>query len=589
MKPEFKARVEELPDRPGVYYFKNGKGEIIYVGKAQSLKNRVRSYFQPSPDPRVGSLVAEAAAVDFILTGSEREAAFLENNFIQRYQPKYNLRLKDDKSFPYLKLTLTERFPGVYLTRKVEPGGSRYFGPFSPATGARKTVALLKKFFGLRTCNEAIPGKRRRACLEYDLKLCSAPCVGLIDESAYKERVADAILFLEGKTNRLRQIIEAKMKQAADRMDFELAANWRDLIRTIDSVRDRPKLISVGLEDADIFGFAKLKDRAAVCVFLMRRGKVREAKKNDYRIGESIEEKSALSDFLQNHYNRTSDIPSRILLPFSCPSDSELSVSLGQKKGSRVQIVVPRKGRDRRLVELATRNAENLLQRGAEGLDALAELSAIAGLHSPPRRIEGFDISNTGGDESVGSVVVFEAGRPRRDEYRKYKIQGVVGPNDVRSLAEVVRRRYARLLREKGCFPDLILVDGGKGQLHAARRALGELKLDRPPVISLAKKQETIFIQGRKNGVHLERTSPALKLLQHIRDEAHRFAVSFHRRRRQKKSFESWLEGISGLGKKRRETLLSRYRSPAEIQAARINELSALVGKTVALRLKRSL
>lgn len=588
-RPGIQSRLESLPDKPGIYTFRNRRGEIIYVGKAQSLKERVKSYFQPSPDPKVGSIIAEATDVDYILTESEREAAFLEQNFIQRYQPKYNLRLKDDKSFPYLKITMAERFPGVYLTRRIKPDGSMYFGPFSPASGARKAIDLLKKSFGLRTCEEAIPGRRERACLTHELGLCSAPCVGRIDEAAYSDRVEDAILFLEGKTDRLRTIIETKMEQAAAAMDFEQAAKWRDLIQTIDSVKDKPKVISVGLEDVDIFGFARLRDRAAVCAFLMRRGKVREAEKSDFRAAETTAKEAILGNFLLDYYSLASDIPGKILLPFASSSNSELETLLGRKKGAKVKILIPRKGRDRKLVELATRNAETLLKRSSEEIQALFELAAVAGLPSPPLRIEGFDISNTGGDESVGSLVVFEMGRPKREEYRKYKIRGFVGPNDVRSLAEIVGRRYGRLLKEGARLPDLVLVDGGKGQLQAARRALTAMKLDRPPVVSLAKKQETVFVQGKKEGLRLERTSPALKLLQHIRDEAHRFAVSYHRHRRQKKSFGSWLEEIPGLGPKRKEALLLRYRTPDEIRAAALEELSAIVGKAVALRLKQSL
>jgi len=586
MKDEIKARLALLPEKPGIYFFKNEKGEFIYVGKARSLRDRVRSYFQPSPDPKVGSVIAETAEVDFILTGSEKEAAFLENNFVQRYQPKFNLRLKDDKSFPYLKLTLAEQFPGVYLTRKVEPGGARYFGPFSPASQARKTIHLLNKYFGIRACEEKIPGNRRRPCLEYDLKLCAAPCVGQIGEAEYRERVANAVLFLEGKTERLLEILKSKMRIAAEHLDYEQAARWRDLIRTIEQIKDRPKLISVALEDADIFGLAREKERVAVYGFFMRKGKVRQAEETVFRGEEDAPDAAVLGRFLSDFYDRAGDIPARILLPVAPPANPDLGVSLSQKKGSTVRVLVPQKGRDRRLVELAERNAEILLKKSAEELPSLVQLGEVAGLSSPPLRIEGFDVSNTGGDESVGSLVVFERGRPKTDEYRKYKIRGVVGPNDVRSLAEIVRRRYARVLEEGGKLPDLVLVDGGKGQLRAAESALRGLELDRLPVVSLAKKEEIIFVRGRKGGLRLDRTSPALKLLQHVRDEAHRFAVTYHRRRREKKSFISGLDGIPGLGEKRKKALLTRYRSPAEIRQAPLEDLSAIVGKKVAARLK---
>jgi excinuclease ABC subunit C len=588
MKEEFKAKLALLPDKAGIYLFKNEKGEFIYVGKARSLRDRVKSYFQPSPDAKVGSIIAETADIDFILTGSEREAAFLENNFIQRYQPKFNLRLKDDKSFPYLKLTLAERFPGIYLTRKVEPGGARYFGPFSPASQARKTIHLLNKYFGIRACEEKIPGNRRRPCLEYDLKLCAAPCVGEVSEAEYRERVANAVLFLEGKTERLLEILKGKMKAAAEHLDYEQAARWRDLIRTIDQIKDRPKLISVALEDADIFGLAREKERAAVYGFFMRKGKVRQAEETVFRSGEEETDAAVLSRFLSDYYVQADDIPARILLPVAPEIERDFGDSLSRKKGSRVRIFVPQKGRDRKLVELAERNAEILLEKSAEDLPSLVQLGEAIGLHSPPRRIEGFDVSNTGGDESVGSLVVFERGRPKTDDYRKYKIKSVAGPNDVQSLAEIVRRRYHRVLEEGGELPDLVLVDGGKGQLQAAAQALHSVGLGGLSVISLAKREEIIFIRGRKDGLRLDRTSPALKLLQYIRDEAHRFAVSYHRRRREKKSFLSGLDGIAGLGEKRKKALLSQYRSLAEIRQAALEDLIGIVGKKAAAELKRA-
>jgi len=587
VKEEIKAKLALLPEKPGIYFFKNEKGEFIYVGKARSLRDRVRSYFQLSPDTKVNNIIAETADVDFILTGSEKEAAFLENNFVQRYQPKFNLRLKDDKSFPYLKLTLTEPFPGVYLTRKVEPG-ARYFGPFSPASQARQTIHLLNKYFGLRACEEKIPGNRRRPCLEYDLKLCAAPCVGQIGEAEYRGRVADAVLFLEGKTERLLEILRGKMKAAAAHLDYEQAAHWRDLIRTIEQIKDKPRLISIALENADIFGLAREKERVAVYGFFMRKGKVRQAEETVFTGEEDASDASILGRFLSDFYDRASDLPARILLPVAPPMEPDLGVLLSGKKGSRVRMFVPQKGRDRRLVELAERNAEILLKKSAEELPSLVQLGEIAGLSSPPLRIEGFDISNTGGEESVGSLVVFERGRPRTDEYRKYKIKGVVGPNDVRSLAEIVRRRYSRVLEEGRTLPDLVLVDGGKGQLGAAEGALREVGLDRLPVVSLAKKEEIVFLRGKKDGLCLDRTSPALKLLQHVRDEAHRFAVTYHRRRRDKKSFLSGLDGIPGLGEKRKNALLTRYRSPAEIREAPLEDLSSLVGRKAAAKIKQA-
>ncbi len=586
MKETLRARLAELPDKAGIYFFKNGKGETIYIGKARSLRDRVRSYFLPSSDLKVNKIISETADLDFILTGSEKEAAFLENNFVQRYQPKFNLRLKDDKSFPYLKLTMAEKYPGVYLTRKVEDDGAGYFGPFSPASQARKTIHLLNRYFGIRGCTESIPGKRQRPCLEYDLKLCSAPCVSFVGEESYRESVRNARLFLEGKAEQLLRILKGKMLEASKRQDYEQAAHWRDLIRTIEQVREKPSLISVAREDVDIFGLAREDDRVALTVFFMRRGKVRAAEEIIRREPDETQVGGLLAKLLHEFYRNNEDLPAKIILPHPPALFSGFVAGLSARKGKNIRISVPKKGRDRKLLDLANQNASILLKKRPENRVALKELAGLLGLESAPDRIEGFDISNTGGDESVGALVVFEGGKPNKDEYRKYKVKSVAGPNDVASLEEVVRRRYARVLAEGHALPDLILVDGGKGQLQAAGIALGDLGIGDIPLVSLAKKEEIVFIPRKKSGLRIDRTSPALRLLQHIRDEAHRFAVSYHRRRREKKSFASALEGISGLGRKRRTALLARYRSLAEIRRAPEKELAAITGPKIARILK---
>jgi excinuclease ABC subunit C len=586
MKDTLKEKLAVLPDKAGIYFFKKENGEIIYIGKARSLRDRVRSYFLPTSDFKVSNIISETVDIDFILTGSEREAAFLENNFVQRYQPKFNLRLKDDKSFPYLKLTVAETFPAVSLTRKVETDGARYFGPFSPASQARKTVHLLNKYFGVRACEEAVPGKRRRPCLEYDLKLCSAPCVGYVGEIEYRENVENALLFLEGKTERLLKNLKERMSGAAERQDYEQAAQWRDLIRTIELIKERPKVISVALENIDIFGLAREKDSVCIYVFFMRKGKVREAEEMVLREDEKVSAPEILSRILKDFYEKSEDIPDKILLPVLSSSITDLEERLSAKKGKRVRISVPKKGKDKKLVDLADRNAEILKKKRQAVPSSLEELASVIGLGAPPLRIEGFDISNTGGDESVGSLVVFEKGRPKNDEYRKYKIRTVEGSNDVASLKEVVLRRYSRILEERQKLPDLVLVDGGKGQLQAAETALRALGLGGLPLVSLAKREEIVFTRKMKEGLRLDRTSPALKLLQFIRDEAHRFAISFHRRRREKKSFASELSGIPGLGEKRRQALLSRFHSLEEIKRAPVEELSTIVGSRIAGILK---
>jgi excinuclease ABC subunit C len=586
MKDALKEKLAILPDKAGIYFFKNENGEIIYIGKARSLRDRVRSYFQPTSDFKITNIISETADIDFILTGSEREAAFLENNFVQRYQPKFNLRLKDDKSFPYLKMTVAEKFPGVSLTRKVEPDGAKYFGPFSPASQARKTIHLLNKYFRIRACEESIPGRRHRPCLEYDLKLCSGPCVGYIGEAEYRENVENALLFLEGKTERLLKILKEKMNEAAERQDFEQAAHRRDLIHTIEHIKERPKVISVSLENVDIFGLAREKDKVCLYVFFMRRGKVREAEEMVIRESEEIPSEELLFLILKDFYEKSEDIPDRVLLPVLPSSIWKLREQLSTHKGKKVRVSVPQKGKDKKLVELANRNAEILLKKKRKEVPSLEELARLIGLETLPQRIEAFDISNTGGDESVGSLVVFENGQPKKDEYRKYKIKSVEGPNDVASLQEVIQRRYSRVLEEGKKLPDLVLVDGGKGQLYAAETTLSALGLSNLPLVSLAKREEIVFTRRKKEGLRLDRTSPALKLLQFIRNEAHRFAISFHRQRREKKSFASELSGIPGLGEKRRKALLSRYRSLEEIKQAPVEELAAIAGGKIARILK---
>ncbi|MBP1767616.1 MAG: excinuclease subunit, partial [Candidatus Aminicenantes bacterium] len=414
MDEKLKQRLAGLPDKPGIYFFKNPGGEIVYIGKARSLKDRVRSYFAAPADLKVANIRAETADIDFILTGSEKEAAFLENNFVQRYQPKFNLRLKDDKSFPYLKLTVGERFPGVLLTRKVEDDGARYFGPFSPASQARKTIHLLNRYFGIRGCEESVPGKRRRACLEHDLRLCSAPCVGSLGEAEYGKNVSDALLFLEGRTGQLLKALRQRMDEASESLNFEQAGRWRDLIRTIEQIKERPRLISVGLEDTDIFGLARERDNLALYVLFMRRGKVRDAEEMVAREPEEIPVEEALARILDRFYGQSEDLPDKVLLSHPAASMRDLADRAARKKGSAVRFSVPQRGRDRKLVETAVRNAERLLGKPAAGNPGLADLARILGLLNPPGRIEGFDISNTGGDESVGSVVVFENGEPSR-------------------------------------------------------------------------------------------------------------------------------------------------------------------------------
>lgn len=582
-----KARAAALPAKPGIYFFKNASGEVVYIGKARSLRDRVRSYFLPDPDIKVRTILRETAAIDYVLAGSEKEAAFLENNYVQRHQPRFNLRLKDDKSFPYLKVTVGEKFPGVYSSRRVERDTSRYFGPFSPARRARTSIHLVNKFFGVRGCEEAVFRGRKRPCLEHELKLCSAPCVGCISEDDYRRDVEAACLFLAGRMPELAKTLRERMEAAAGEQKFEEAARWRDVLRTVEDIRDRPRVISVSLEDQDVAGFAREGSRTAVHVFFMRRGKIRSSEAALVEAPAEVPDADVLGGFLSLFYGTPSgrDIPPRLLLPFRPAGARELEAVFGGRKGRRAPLFVPRGGKNRDLVALANRNAAAHLHKTAADPEPLEALRAALGLDRSPRLIEGFDISNTGGEESVGSLVVFRDGRPEKDAYRKFRIRTVEGPNDVASLEEVITRRYRRILEEEGPLPDLIMVDGGKPQLSAARKALSALGLTDLPLVSIAKKEEILFTSKAPKGIRLPRSSAALKLVQAIRDEAHRFAISYHRGRRERRSFKSELDGIPGLGPKKKAALLATFGSLEAVRKASPADFIKLVGKSVAERL----
>ncbi len=578
-----------LPDKPGIYFFLGREKQVLYIGKARSLADRVRTYFLPTADTKVLNILAEALDIDYILTDSEREAAFLENNFIQQYQPKFNERLKDDKSFPYLKLTMQESYPGIYLTRRVEADGARYFGPYSPAHQARKTIHLINRHFGIRDCREVIPSKRGRPCLQYDLGLCAAPCTGLITASEYRDQTENALLFLEGRVDELLGIVQSRMLRASSQQRFEAAARWRDLILTLEQIKEKPRFISSRIEDKDIFGFAGEDGNTAAFVFIMRSGKVIQSKGLSAVRPAGQTDQAILTGMVLSFYRQRGEVPATILLPPMLGDEEGLKPALAELRGGHVDLKFPRRGKDRRLVELADRNASLLLRKEQVSEDPLLDLQRILELPGLPHIIEGYDISNTGGQESVGSRIVFRHGLPDKQAYRKYRIRSVHGSNDTASLQEVLMRRFSRIARADEEFPDLVLVDGGKGQLSAARTALESLGLADLSLVSLAKREETLFSLRYPEGLRLERNSPALRLLQGIRDEAHRFAVAFHRRRRTKKSFASLLDGIPGIGPQRKKKLLAHYPGIDSIRAASQDELAALIGRRAAAELISSL
>jgi len=589
MKDKQKQKLEraahKLPSKPGIYLFKDQNNTTIYIGKARSVKDRVKSYFFSRSDPRIKSILNETHKIDFIVTDSEREAFFLENNFIRQHQPKFNLRLKDDKSYPYIKLTVQDEYPGVYLCRRTEPDKARYFGPFTPASVARAAIMLINKQFGIRSCKEQIPGRRKRPCLEYDINQCAAPCVGYINESEYNENANNALLFLEGKTEKLKNKIKKRMIKASEKRDFEQAKQLRDLIRSTDQINLKPKIISVKKEDKDIFGFYRKQHTAVLYFFRMRKGKVIESSSWTLKTKKMSDKKVLYNQLIEFYSNRT-DLPDKILLPFEPIRMDTLNRKTKRLGKKAIQFQIPKRGNNKKIVDLATRNAEMILLKKTIKPNPLRELQKIFNLKSLPNIIEGIDISNTGGKESVGSVVVFKEGEPYKKEYRKFKIKTVRGADDVHSIQEVVYRRYKKLTETHLKLPDLILIDGGKGQLSAAKQILYELNLIKIPVISIAKREEIIYTDPKEEGIKLDKTSSALKLLQFIRNEAHRFAISYHRKRRKVKSFESYLDEIPGIGPKRKSALLEKHGSIKNIIHAPMSEIIDLIGKKAARNLK---
>lgn len=585
---QLKQKIKKFPARPGIYFFKNDQGEVIYIGKARSLHDRLKSYFLPSPDLKVQNILSETADIDYLLVSSEKEANFIENNYIQFYQPRFNLRLKDDKSFPFLKVTVKEDFPGIYLCRRVEDDGARYFGPFSPVDDARKIISFLARALGIRTCENTIFRNRKRPCLEYDLKMCSGSCLGLIKKTAYQENLAQGLMLLEGKKTELAHQLKEKMERASTELRFEEAAHWRDAIKALDGLKETQRVISTEKENLDIIGYSRQAGRAGLFIFQMRDGRIRASLGKVFlKDGEESDEYLLLRALREIYTELKS--PKKILLPFKLSEEGKAKLGSHFKaRQPQVRFLYPDSKKRKILLELASQNAALLLEKERPS-EPLAELQDHLGLASPPRHIEGFDISNTGGTESVGSLVVFLDGQPAKSEYRKYLIKTVSGPNDYASLKEVLERRLKRLLAENRALPDLIFVDGGKGQLGSAKQVLESLHLSQIPVCSLAKKEEIVFTAKHPDGLRLEPASASLKLLQHIRDEAHRFAISFHRQKRQKKSFSSELDGILSLGPVKKKKLLAQFGNLEAIRQASEEELAAVLGRTTARILRKYL
>jgi excinuclease ABC subunit C len=552
----------------------------------------VRSYFQESRplDPKTERLVAEAADLEYILTDSEVEALILESTLVKKHQPRYNINLKDDKSFPYLKLTVNEPFPRIFITRRIKRDGALYFGPFLPAAYARQTIKLVNKYFKLRTCNLEIDGTLPRPCLDYQMKRCLGPCVaGLCTREDYARAADDVKLLLSGKTDELIRQLEIRMNEAAENLLFETAALYRDWIAMVRDISERQKMILEGHDDTDLFGYYHEGGRLAMAVFAMRGGRIVGRREFYWEELISFEPGDFFSAALQQYYLQDTFTPKEIMVPADIEDAEVLESWLSERKGSRVHIRSPRRGLNAELLDLVMRNAHlcfvtrfRILK--PKGEELLRPLQEVLGLDTLPRRIETFDVSHVQGSETVASMVVCENGEMKRGGYRKFKIESVKGPDDFASMREAVHRHYENVLeQDEGNLPDLVLIDGGKGQLSAAAAALEDLGLENQAVAAIAKKEEILFVKGRENQpIALPRESPILHLVQRMRDEAHRFAVSYHRKRRELRDLDSELMDIPGIGDVRRKVLLRAFGSLERVKKASFEELSPYVGPKAA-------
>jgi excinuclease ABC subunit C len=630
---DLKEQIARLPEQPGVYLYGNAVGETIYVGKARSLRDRVRSYLGAyGSNPKTDALLDEVTSLDVVVTDSVVEALALENNLIKQRSPKYNILLRDDKNYPYLRLTLSEAFPRVLVARQVAKDGDLYAGPFLPAKLARRTIALSHRLFGLRSCNEVITGRRARPCLEYDIKRCLAPCVAaLCTAERYAEAVEDMRKLLEGRVDELAADLRARMLEAAADQRFEEAAQRRDAMRVVEAVGARQqKMATPAFGDRDVFGAAQGGGRAVIQVFQVRRGRVVERLTLQNATGETIEGIPALVSAALQQFYEEHDPPGEVDVPVALEDAEALEAWLAERAGRKVRLLVPQRGDRRRLIDLACRNAEVAIRAatepGAETLAALEGLRDALALPTLPRRIECIDISTLQGSETVAAVVVCEDGKMAKGEYRHYRIrqaleirdQGtakrtdadrapalpIAGPegvapvarspvpdpggmsgrflDDPAAIAQVVSRRFARLVEAGGPFPDLLVIDGGRTQLDAAYGALERLGLANLVAVGLAKQEELVVTRDAPVPVAFERSSAALRLLQHIRDEAHRFAVTFHRASRTKRDLQSELDTIPGVGPGRRRALLRRFGSVAGVRRATREELVPVVGQRCA-------
>jgi excinuclease ABC subunit C len=632
---QLRAVLRRLPRKPGVYLMKNAAGRVLYVGKADSLRSRVRSYFgaRGPEDARIGRMVAEVADVEYIVTDTVSEAYLLESNLIKEHRPRFNIRLRDDKSYPFVKITLGEDFPRIVRTRKLARDGSRYFGPYASASSVDETLKLLRKIFPFRTCNLDIPeGKRvlERPCLLYYINRCQGPCIQAVEKADYRETIGQIVDFLDGRQEPIAADLRKEMEAHSEALRFEQAASARDKLRAVERTMEQQKMAAFSRAEHDVIGLARAEDEACVQVMQVRNGKLIGREHFIVEGARDAGDDVVLGSFLQQYYATTDALPRALLVPVMPAEADDLAAYLADRRGVRVTISVPERGEKRRLVALATQNAVEALEReraewmadAAKRDEALGELASALGLSRIPERIECYDMSNIQGTSAVGSMVVFIDGRPEPKEYRRFRIRSGDTPDDFRMMAEVLRRRFGRVSRlraETGALsldavgadevpeeidpederprdpgwavPDLVIVDGGKGQLSAAVGVMDELGITDVPLTGLAKRFEELYLPGQSAPVVLPRRSQALYLVQRIRDEAHRFAITYHRDVRGKRALRSELDDIAGIGPGRKKALLKRFGSVRRIREASVDEVAATPGisRDLAERLKSHL
>ncbi|MFN3680603.1 MAG: excinuclease ABC subunit UvrC [Nitrospira sp.] len=576
-RDDLSAKLARLPEQPGVYLFKNAQGAIIYIGKAAVLADRVRSYFQRSADhnPKTALLVSQIADVETMVTRSELEALILESNLVKRHKPRFNIVLRDDKQYPYLRLPIKDDFPRLSLVRRVQRDGALYYGPYTPTNALRETLKVIKHVFPLATCSIEIDGKAERACLEFEIKRCMAPCTGNQTKEEYHQIVRQVRQFLEGRDRELLDELREKMHQAAEREEFEEAARLRDRLFKVERMLEKQRVTQVSAVDQDVIGFARQGNAVDLQILFVRGGLLIGRKDFFWPQSADATDEELVRSAIEQFYNKDGQPPKEILIPTALEDAQLIEQWLSNKRGEPVRVLAPERGTKHQLVLLAEENAAaavtNHLREEELDRQASIELQRLLRLDHPPRRIEGFDISTTMGDLSVASMVVWEDGQMKKADYRRFKIKTVVGANDFASIKEAVIRRYGILNNEPSSMneglslPDVILIDGGLGQLSAAMEGLQEAGLSHLPIIGLAKargaKEERVFLASRKNPLILSPTAPVTHLLQHIRDEAHRFALTYHRRLRRKALTTSELDRIPGIGEARRQRLLVRFGS----------------------------